>query len=457
MLYSIEKGRKSRFSPFFLHISDIFRIFALDLERTYFTARNVTGNAGEHPARDRAVKNTLVLRCESSVSPNPLIFMAQYYFNYQIRIVMRYAVSIDWLALYCLMPEPSGCWQGVTGSGQHLTDPRPWRYKVEDYGTRQFKHLCRVSYPNPAGGYDDFAEVQYEPCSKVLDNRAVIVRFVNRWLYLPDFWDMAAQFLVDNRFRVNNISRIDICADFNQFATIAPMYLIRGFASKQYRHVGRGVGALYFNHGVMKDRDTGRKDYGVQYTGLSFGTHSSDARVYLYNKSFELQTQGDKPYIRDLWRSIGLDVTNVWRLEVSLKSKACTFRDKTFHQDVTIDVPAVHNKEHLAMLYHTFIRKLFAFVRNREGITNITREPRVQLFTGAPFMERGVVRNVSGSTRLERMVLKALWTMSETYRGEDVVGVGDTAKAFAGYIANATDLDEWLKKHAEYWGVDVHK
>ena len=64
----------------------IYQIIVVSLhriwKRTYFTARNVTGNAGERPVRDKAVKNTSVQRREFSTSPNPLIFMALYYFTY---------------------------------------------------------------------------------------------------------------------------------------------------------------------------------------------------------------------------------------------------------------------------------------------------------------------------------------------------------------------------------------
>lgn len=370
---------------------------------------------------------------------------------------MRYVVSLDWLALYCLMDDASATWVGVSGSGEHLVDAAPWVYKVEDYGTRQFRHLCRVMLPNDHGGKDEFAEIQYEPCSTIIDPRAVIVRFVNRVLYLPNFWDLASNLLVDNGFRFHNVSRCDICADFNKFESLAPLALIRGFANKSLRHVGRGVGAMYFDHGVKKIPGTRYKEYGVNYTGLSFGTHSSDARVYLYNKTFELQTQADKPYIRDTWRCAGLDVSDVWRLEVSIKSKACTFTDKTTGGKVTITNSWLSNREIMAATFHTFVRKLFAFVSNRPGITNITREPRIRLFDGAPCYDRAVIREVSGGNRLEKMVIKALWTFGDRYRGEDAEDAKDTARAFAGYLASATDLGEWTKKRADSWRVDSHK
>lgn len=364
---------------------------------------------------------------------------------------MRYVVAIDWLSLFCEYKQASAAWVGATSGGSTLFDIGPWRYKVEDYGTRHYRHLCRVSYPNEQHGYDDFAEVQYEPCSAIIGVRSVIVRFVNRVLYRPDFWELAEKFLLDNDFTFKSISRVDICADFNDFAELSPLALIQRFANKELRHVGRGVGALYFNHGALKGM------YGVNYTGLAFGTHASDARVYLYNKSFELLTQGDKPWIRDLWNAIGLNVKSVWRLEVSLKSKACKFRDKTFKEKIVITPERINERQDLSVIYHTFIRKLFAFVVNRPGITNITREPRIKLFAGNTSLNRAVIRNVSGSSRLERILIKALYTMGDTYRGDLLKDHEDISQSLAIGLADATDLTEWVKEHVDSWHVETHK
>ena len=371
---------------------------------------------------------------------------------------MRYVISIDWLSIFCYYTGSDESWHGVSGSSEHIGDAYPWRYVTEPYGTRQFKRLTRVSMPNEEGGRDDFAEVQSEPYShKILHTRSVIVRFVNRVLYRPDFWELASIFLRDNCIEYRSISRVDICSDFNDFTSISPRALIEGFANKVYRHVGRGVGALYFNHGIFRKELTDTREYGVNYTGLSFGTHASDARVYLYNKSFELVTQGDKPWIRDRWMHAGLDLRTVWRLEVSLKSKACTFRDRTFKQDIKIDTNMCQDDEQLTMLYQTFVRKLFAFVVNRAGITNISREPRLRLFDGSPWVDRGVIRNVSAANRLDKMVIKSLYLMADTYRGSDAINCDGYASTLAYVIAESTDLTDWMLEKSKTWEQITHK
>lgn len=363
---------------------------------------------------------------------------------------MIYTLSIDWLTIFCIyMGEDK--W--------HPIDSNKFSYKTESFGTRQFSRFVRVRRVNETGGFDEFAEVQADPYSlKILPAYAVMVRFTNRTLYLPNFWELADTFLQVNNLAANSISRIDICADFNQFATMDAKTLIEGFAAKKYRHIGRGVGALYFNHGLGVEQDeTGKqlKDYGVNYTGLSFGTHASNAHVYLYNKSFELLTQGDKPWIKDTWKNAGLDKRNVWRLEVSIKSGGLKFKDKKSGKIVQIDVPSVYDTAGLDKIYHTFVNRLFSFIRNKSKISNITREPRLVLFEGKPAYDRGVIRNISSGNRMERILIKQLHQFADRYRGVyDAEGI---SHQLAGRLAHATGLDDWYSNKINDWEKPIHK
>ncbi len=353
----------------------------------------------------------------------------------------------------------SDTWQPKDGDPEErdIEHPYTFRYKLEVYGTRSFSELWRVSTPNAEGGWDDFAEVQAAPYSGILSRNSVIIRFVNRTLYTDDFWAAAGQFLSDNNFTFQGISRIDVCGDFNQFRTMTAQQLIEGFASKKYRHIGQGVGALYFNHGIMQDKVTRSRDYGVQYTGLSFGTHSSDLRVYLYNKSFELLTQGDKPWIRDRWRNVGLDVQNVWRLEVSIKSKAVKFKDRTTGKVITIDTDLAAKDDELGNIYHTLVQKKFDFRVNNKKCTNVSRLERLQLFDLHPVYDHRTIRNVSAGGRFEKMFIKALYQLADIYRGQNIADGDMLAQSLAFDIARATDLEGWMSKKIPTWDEPTHK
>lgn len=356
---------------------------------------------------------------------------------------MLYTLSIDWLSVYGIFAGDGDIW--------HPVETKTFAYKQEAFGTRCFSTFHRVRIANEEGGWDEFAEVQSVPYSSILPPYAIIIRFVNRVLYMPDFWTLVDNFLRLNQIEIRGISRIDICADFNQFATMSPKALIEGFAGKKYRHIGRGVGSLAFNHGVH------RGDYGVNYTGLTFGTHSSDAHCYLYNKTFELLTQGDKPWIRERWTHVGLDVREVWRLEVSIKSGGLKFKDKQSKTIVQVNKDMAADVDVLDKIYHTFIRKLFSFVVNRPNIKNITREPRLVLFEDRPAYDRGSISNLSPGNRASRILIKSLWQMSDVYRGAFIYGAREEARQFATHIATATGLYEWLEQKQEEWETPIHK
>lgn len=365
---------------------------------------------------------------------------------------MIYALSIDWLTIFCV----------YAGDGLFAPiDSERFSYKKEPFGTRCFSSFYRVRSANAEGGWDDFAEIQAHPYPRnVLPDYAVMIRFCNRTLYLPEFWTLADEFLRLNLLGCNGISRIDICADFNDFATMSPLSLIEGFAAKKYRHIGRGIGSLYFNHGVGVERDEFAhtvKDYGVQYTGLTFGTHASDAHVYLYNKSYELATQGDKPWIRDIWTNIGLDVRNVWRLEVSVKSKGLKFKDKKTGKIVEVDVASVYDTSELDRIYQTFVKKLFSFIRNKHKISNVSREPRLVLFDDKPAYDRGTIRNISVGGRMERILIKSLHQFADTYRGYIIGNAKESAEKLAECLAYATGLHGWYDEKKEEWEKPIHK
>lgn len=372
---------------------------------------------------------------------------------------MKYVLGIDWLTIFCTY---AGTDEWQPNEAAKITGTT-FTYKRESFGTRCFARFFRVRLANDAGGFDEFAEIQATPYSSILPSYAVMVRFCNRTLYMPNFWELADELLHDNNMFYNSISRIDICADFNEFASISPRALIEGFAAKKYRHIGRGVGALYFKHGTGAERDEfGHpvEDYGVRYTGLSFGTHASDAHVYLYDKSEELRTQGDKPWIRDTWTNAGLDVRYVWRLEVSIKAKGLSFKDKSSGKIVNIGVQQAYEGSELDKIYHTFVRRLFSFVPNSKDITNITREfakNGLKLFDGRPIYDRGVIRNVSSGDRMERIIIKTLHQLADKYRGTDIAEAGDRAKWLAYDLAKSTDLLDWYKVNRNLWEKPIHK
>lgn len=373
---------------------------------------------------------------------------------------MLYAVSIDWLAFFCLTDGTP--WHPVEDEENtgNVFGSLPWAYKKEPHGTRQFKELWTIMLEG-----NEVAEVQCIPCSPILPPLSCIVKFNNRLLYSHDLWEIVDRFLRDHAMTINNLSRLDLCADFLTFEKYPCIKFITDFLGSQIRRVGRGKGGAYFEHFASKGVD-GFSHSHLKYTGLSFGDKKSDARVYMYNKSLELREVKKKPYIKDFWNKVGLLQTyrdkagkvvekDVWRLEVSMGSKAMTFKDKMSNEVIHVNREMVGDGGDLVKLFHTMIRKLFVFIVNREGITNVTREPRIDLWGHEPAAyDRAIIRNVSCSTRTERILIKQLWTLAGTYRGdcEDIIHDADLMQQIASNLAEQTDLTRWLIHKRSTWG-----
>lgn len=394
---------------------------------------------------------------------------------------MKRVYNIDWLSLWCVgfMPVSrfdnsegvakcpwevgnsvddnnrdtlwSNIGSTIAGLRERVT-PLNWAYKLENHGTRQFRKLVTVTYLD-----DEFASVAYEPCSSLFTGNVCMVKFANRVLYLHDCWELIDRFIADHNLTILNITRLDLCCDFNKFQTIGCMQLIEGFMQSKLRHIGRGKGAAYFIH--LQERMGDGCIQRLKYTGLSFGDHKSDAHVYLYDKSLELRTIKDKPYIRQRWREGGLDITKpVWRLEVSIYSKGMSFLDKSTNERKEITSKSICSFDELTKIYHTFVQKLFSFVKNDHYISNITREPRIDLWGGLPVIyDRRVLHPFTGSTRTERILIKQLHQIAEKYRDPRVQDWGDTAQALATTIAEGCDLGKWYEMKKYTWEKPIHK
>ena len=351
---------------------------------------------------------------------------------------MKHIINIDWLQLFCI--AELGHFGGVTEFFNYH-----WEYKLHDYGTAAYKEVYTVKI-----GKSIICTVQCEPRNGLMEANTVVVKFDNRLLYRRDKWDIIQAFLDNHCLKVHNISRLDLCADFQDFCTTTPPKLILNFLQSKWRHKGKGAGNAYFVH-YNKQVQAGKTMQHLAYNGLSFGSRESDCRVYLYNKSLELHTVKDKPYIRDQWRSIGLDpARNVWRLEVSMKSDAMKLYNKSTKDTIKVEYSSLKDYDYIKQLYYALVRKYFSFVKNDHAISNISREPIIKLFEevdGAK--EIGILREKGCSNSSDKVFIKRLYQAANRYNYLDLDE--DLLQALSDKIADGVDLFEWkLRKEADW-------
>ena len=115
---------------------------------------------------------------------------------------MKHIINIDWLQLFCI--AELGHFGGVSEFFRYK-----WEYKLHDYGTAAYKEVYTVKI-----GTTNVCLVQCEPRNDLMQANTVVVKFDNKLLYRRDKWDIIQAFLDNHYLRVHNITRLDLCADF---------------------------------------------------------------------------------------------------------------------------------------------------------------------------------------------------------------------------------------------------
>ena len=214
-------------------------------------------------------------------------------------------LSCDWLALSLLLDAvPSGCPIGYSWAKYAPTNVWGQRWCLfNEYGEKVFTLLF-----SPRKG-------------SVIASNCALLEIANEWLYhgigLSAILDLLGSVVP---FSVSGISRLDLAADFEPNNKQAEV--IRGLADGRLYVSGKRNGSGFWS--MVADASLSPMWQGRCPHCMSWGHKTSSVKWKLYYKSKELRDaaggQGwSKPYIVDLWREVGLDVSNVWRLEVSIK------------------------------------------------------------------------------------------------------------------------------------------
>ena len=234
-------------------------------------------------------------------------------------------LSLDWLGLSLRMrgePLP------IAG--------HQWR----EYSATNVWAKRRVLWSNEG---DRVCTLLSEPRSSVISSTAALLEVENEWLYhgggvnhVLDLMQQAAF------FEVLGISRLDLAVDF--VPTDKQAEVIEGLSQGKYYIAGKRNGSGFWSTNVPSYKEVtdvidgesvvtkvlrDPQPLASRWLGRpiphcqSWGHKTSAIRWKLYYKSKELWDAGGgkfmmKPYIADQWRCFGLDVSDVWRLEVSV-------------------------------------------------------------------------------------------------------------------------------------------
>lgn len=231
-------------------------------------------------------------------------------------------VNIDWLECFCLEDAI-----GYPHNADHFK-AKGWEVREREYGTPMYNEMFTIydHYGEP------FCEVRRNPKSDtmlhgIFDHYACHVRLCNRACYANNAAQLMIDFLSQNGFHFQRISRIDLCYDFERFDFgDDPSDFLERFIKGRYSKINQ---ANISAHGL--DEWDGRK-----WNSVRWGSPKSMVTTRFYNKTLELRTQKDKPYIRQAWQLAALVddwltlekhrrdgsvyKPEIWRVEFQVKS-----------------------------------------------------------------------------------------------------------------------------------------
>ena len=287
----------------------------------------------------------------------------------------KYIISVDWFQVSARRNPGQVLEDGVYLEGRTgALDGKTIVYRLTR--ASEFNAMFDGALAITMAGFQ-LATIFFKPRTSVMLPSVCSIKMSNAILYAANW----AFYLVDIanalRWKINNISRVDVCADFVTFADgLEPREFIRRYLRSgafdplkpSYHRVGSNKYETIGRKAISKESDStivlSQNDY------LRFGSRSTGVSVYLYNKSEELRQSGGKLYIADMWRREGLipqsvesegAQPDVFRLEISILANGLNVkrvRNKEDKDEVRASIAMISRKlkpfDIVALSYNDF-------------------------------------------------------------------------------------------------------
>ena len=344
-------------------------------------------------------------------------------------------VSIDWLSIYC------DC--------SHMVQNEDYIFDKEPYGTSVYADMYTIYRYG-----EEIAVLTCNPRSSALTKGTGVLKILNPILYEGYLSEIVYQLLYKCNIIFLNISRLDLCADFNHFEAYPDMQqFFQDFLTLKLWKIGASKYKVCANKATEFDSDyfklIGLQSSRHTYQYLRFGSKVSKVSAYLYNKTQEFRDVKRKNYIAEAWEANDIDESQeVWRLEFSLKGDGIKFLNQETKLWQSKNLEMVLDPIQRVQLYNALYLKYWDF-RVNDGQQRKDRMKHAKLLPIESSILRPVVINHSDVTSREdkRMITAIERTYDEVRikrQTRDML-FEDAIKE----IVNFKGLRDW---HAEKYG-----
>lgn len=331
----------------------------------------------------------------------------------QDKNIRPYAISIDWLQLYC--------WN--SGGFNPEYDTMTHHFADIGHGSKVFRKIYNVV---DADGCL-IGNISLDPYSDAINKNTVIFKAENNILYEPDAIPRIFAFLAEAGLHYKGITRIDVAYDCNEFyGGLKPQKLLDNYFNMRYLKLGNndpwvkmsGGYKLKFranNSQKIKLDGDGQTVGAFRASSVTWGQRSSDIQVQVYNKSKELREVKMKHHIVDWWKQNGLETeeSDVYRVEIRI-TNAKTLKNSTNGKLFKLQASDLLLQEQIENLFAAFASKYFRFYHRRD-ISHLERMPEVKIFCHGkkPVLKPLHVRGRKDYTRQTKITLN--WLDKQIY------------------------------------------
>lgn len=308
-------------------------------------------------------------------------------------------VSIDWLSIYCdcsaLYMHPD------------------YIFDKEQYGTSVYADMFTIYQYG-----EEIAILTCNPRSSALKKGTGVLKILNPILYQIGLADIVYNLLYNCNIQPLNISRLDLCADFNAFNSYPNMQkFFKDFLNLKLWKIGAAKYKVCANKATEIDCDyfklIGLQSSHHTYQYLRFGSKVSKVSAYLYNKTQEFRDVKRKNYIADAWDANDIDEKKeVWRLEFSLKGDGIKFLNTETRLWQSKNLEMVLDPLQRVQLYNALYCKYWDF-RINDGQKRKDRMKSANLLPIETSILRPVV--ITGSDVTDREQKRMISAIERTY------------------------------------------
>jgi len=306
-----------------------------------------------------------------------------------------------------------------------------------DYSTRHFRTIKEIW---DIRQNKRIAVITYHPHSNALNKKLAIVKIDNWLLYQNYIINYLTDMITTLDIQFNNLSRIDICCDFNKidYRNIHPAKFIKSFLSGYYVKLRKSKGQVYFEQGENLD---------FQY--LKFGSGKSRVCSYIYNKTKELDQVTNKPHIRDVWKKYGLN-GEIWRAEFRIQNFDFLLTDTDSGEQISFNgnISGLNSLDVINSIKPLFDAMSNHYLHFKIKDCKDSNKSRLKSFllfdNDQQYLFNKTYNDNIESGRSEKIFIKKLYELNNELRGTDhelsIYGEEVLKK-----VINATELTEWAK------------